>query len=301
MDVVTFLELQAELREGKIHPYYIFVGDNAFLKKQYVRKVLSTFEDVSTARELVSKLSQRSLFRTAGGYVLTDVAEATELDPLKVGWKLESPTIFIFNELSPVGALWDGSTDNEIVEFPILDRGRLIKHVQARVPNLPYAISQVVVDLCEQDLARIEVLCHQLKHYGGDITSEVLEVLINDDMRDPKEDLMLAWLDGHPEEIISYLDDVGPDELFRMLAQLYAVTRQALQVELFPDKTPEEIGRLTDVTERQAYRWQKYRVVFTVEELVERLLWVQALEGSVRTGALTKDQAWHWLIAHWFK
>ncbi len=300
--IKSFLELKNELETGEEGNFYVFIGDDTYLKLQYVNKLGENWEELKSCAELQANLRSRRMFNSPVGYLLKDIEGSSDLNAVDIVEYLRKQrgisVVIIFNELSPDGALWESGQDY-VVDFKKPKRGVLIRHVQSRVNGLSYEYASAVVDLCNEDLSRIEIIAHQLKNCSK-VTPEVLSDVLLGDIVDAKEDLMLAWLNGHPEEIIDYLDNVGADELFRMLSQLYAVTRQNIEVLVHEGESAEVVSKKTDLSTSQVYRWRKYPTVFSVEQLVDRLLWVQALEGSVRTGALTKELAWHWLITHWF-
>lgn len=289
------IEFRRRWQAGETWPIVCLVGGDLALQRRYRREVLQGTPVIYDADTVLSWQYRRSLYDPPEEALCVDVPELLfwSVDQLL---KLGQRIVLAYSEIK---------------QGPVLDDPRVVE-VRCKLPTIEQmvaevtrqlgqrAIGTILVELCGRDWGAIEEALDALIRLQEPITPAILEELFGDGIPDPDEDDLWAWLENKPGPVIDYLDRWGSDGLFRKLSQLYSVMRQIIPVQCYSSLGATAVVDKTGLSWTQVNRWRTEPVHFGSYELLTRLLWVQQLEGAVRSGTLLKEHAWRWLIAHWF-
>ena len=186
-----------------------------------------------------------------------------------------------------------------IVLYHVLKANELCALVQREL-RCDDELAAVVVAFCGNDATAVAEGLWQLRFVDEPLSLELLDRLWGDGLPDGSEDVLRNWMANDAASVWDYWRRHGSDNLFKALSQLYTVLKQQIMVRGYAGTAPPEIAKKTGLTVAQIRRWQKMYIAYSVEQMFVRLLWVQQLEVAVRSGILTKTQAWLWLMSHWF-
>ena len=253
----TFDDLRREILDGKIHPLYLFVGEEQYLQQHALRQLQETIDESirvfnvsvfaigsdngsgikTTAAMAIDAANQMPMISSRRIIVIRDFDKIREDEQELVLSYLKRPsatTTIVFQAVSPdkrrklTAALFKYCA---VISFDLLERGRAIRWAQKRLKESGCSVEpealECLIDLTGTGLTRLSNELDKLSAYadGGIISSAAVRELVPRSSEHDYWELGDAINSKNPKLTLiltkHLLDDNDPLPVLGSLASLY--------------------------------------------------------------------------------
>ena len=303
------LDVRQQIRNKSVDNFYIFIGEEAEVQRQYVKKLaeiggckivrLDTIADLYNQR-VTSLVKQRFC------YVIMNDVDMIKNERAWGGNALykvlgNNMLILQFSNLDKRSAFYK-QYESKVVEFKFLPETILLRYLRRDTKlSLPY--SKKLIEICENDYSRILLEIDKIKRYAEikQITQdEALRYLVENDIiyvpaKDRVFDFVNAVASGQISKAFELLNAcrASDEPTLIMISLLYAQIRKILQVQGCKAK---DIAQNTGLKDWEVRNTKNFCGVYSNYELVSAMKLLREVEKGIKVGLITEDVSMDYLL-----
>ena len=303
------LDVRQQIRNKSVDNFYIFIGEEAEVQRQYVKKLaeiggckivrLDTIADLYNQR-VTSLVKQRFC------YVIMNDVDMIKNERAWGGNALykvlgNNMLILQFSNLDNRSAFYK-QNESKVVEFKFLPETILLRYLRRDTKlSLPY--SKKLIEICENDYSRILLEIDKIKRYAEikQITQdEALRYLVENDIiyvpaKDRVFDFVNAVASGQISKAFELLNAcrASDEPTLIMISLLYAQIRKILQVQGCKAK---DIAQNTGLKDWEVRNTKNFCGVYSNYELVSAMKLLREVEKGIKVGLITEDVSMDYLL-----
>lgn len=290
---MNLTEYEKKVKAGKLPNLLWFTGEERGLMRTYLKELdAKLVEDID---KLPALMLSGSLLKKQQTFYVQDNKKILSWDPNDLK-KLTSTNRLIIvtstiDKRSKVAKVFSRDT----VEFTKRSTEELASLVLKELPQLDQGCANILVHCCENDLSRLHLEVHKLKHLSEEtvITFELLTELVTP----PLEDAIFEMVDciAFKRKLDSYeiyrdLIELGESPI-KIVSLLYTKFKQIFLVQSLAGEDNQTVAGKTGLTFWQVKKAREVMGRFSDWRLIEILKDVQGAEINMKTGAVEIELA----------
>lgn len=302
------LDVRQQIRDKKIDNFYIFIGDESEVQREYVKKLAEVGNCKIVRLDSISDIyNQRvtSLVKQRFCYVLINDVDMVK-NERSWGSGLQkiignNMLILQFTNLDKRSAFYKHFED-KIIDFQFLPETILLKYLRRDTKlSTPYA--KKLIEICENDYSRILLEVDKVQRYAKikQISEDdALRQLVESDIiyvpsKDVVFDFINAVASGQITKSFKLLDAcrASGEPTLIMISLLYAQIRRLLQVQGCQSK---DIAKTTGLKDWEIRNAKNFCGIYSNRELVDAMKLIREVEKGIKVGLIGEDISVDYLL-----
>lgn len=282
---MSFRKLKKELDRGKKRNLYVFTGDEKEVLRQYIKRVDENVQELQSAEQLWTRLSNSGLFKGQSTYVLHENEEIQKIDIERIVNRLQENTlILVYNSIDRRKKFFR-QAGKYITEFNKFDDRQLISYIQSKNPKLTNEMAFIIAKCCNNDIGRVDMELHKLQ-FVDEVNMEVLSDLIVPHTEDQIFEMIDSVASNNIKrsmDIYYDLIELGESQI-KIIALLYIKFKQLFLVQNYYRLPQNEIMERTGLNYGQVKFTRNLVGKFSVSKILKILKEIQKTEVQMKTG-----------------
>jgi len=286
----TFQQLKKQLDEGKKRNLYVFTGDEREVLRQYIKRIDPKPIEVGSFKQLAVKLQSNGLFNSGehGTYVIHDDKTVFDWEVKQLIKRIGKDTVILVYSKIDKRINWFKKAKGFLYEFTKFTEQQLVAYIGKKMPSMDYRLAAVVARYCNHEISRVDLEIDKLLHLPFDCDIDL--DLVNDLITPPLEDRIFEMIDAVAKkqplqayEVYEELIEMKESPI-KMISLLYTKFKHLFVVQSMYQLPSNELASKTGLNTFQINQVREMVGVFTLEELIKFLRYIQKTEVNMKTG-----------------
>jgi DNA polymerase III delta subunit len=280
-----FIDFKKQIDENNLFNFYILTGEEQGLINLYLNKL--DYIKADSFQSIVSKLSS-GLFKTDSKiYVIRRDKEILKKDFEKVKKIIKNDTVILVYGQIDGRKKFFKNAKLYTVKFDKLDSPDLVSLVKKDI-EVSDELALYIIRKCGRDVQKIINECGKLKYVESDITQEVVDEVVSNNLEYQVFDLMNSLLSKKADKVFTYYELLKDENTLKIINLLYGSIKKAFLVKSYVQLSNNEISDNTGLTSGQVYMIKKHNINgLTLIEMLNSLEHLFEMDYKTKYGQIT--------------
>jgi DNA polymerase III delta subunit len=294
--LMDFKALKTELDNGERQNFYVLAGEEKAVMRKYIKRIDPDAKEVDSFKDLIKKFQNVGLFNNGehGTFYIYNDKTVMDMEIKDILRLIGTNRVILIYDSIDGRSKFFKSASIFTFEFPKFDSDTLAKHVQSLLgsrvdTNIAIELSQ----LCNNEVARVELECDKLSRLDKPITMDLIHELVQKKAEDVIFDMIKAVEGRKIPQVYNLLQELKErrESPVKIVSLLYTSFRNILLIQSYSQLSNQEIADKTGLTSGQVYYNRSLINCFALEDLRDNLIRIQQAEVNIKTGKMDQDLA----------